>query len=73
MPTVTIHHLEVRFQVSGDDDQAVFTRLFERHINAWARLMRTRQPPENELSARVSSFGSKPSPRIKRAARLRAS
>ena len=37
MPTVTIHHLEVRFQVSGDSDRAVFTRLFERHINAWCR------------------------------------
>lgn len=37
MPRVTIQHLEVRFQVSGDDDQAVFTRLFEKHINAWCR------------------------------------
>ena len=34
MATVTIHHLEVRFQVEGDDT-AVFTRLFERHMQAW--------------------------------------
>jgi hypothetical protein len=32
-----IHHLEVRFQVDGDD-QAVFTKLFNKHIQAWARL-----------------------------------
>jgi TorA maturation chaperone TorD len=36
MASVTIHHLEVHFQVEGDDD-AVFARLFERHINAWSR------------------------------------
>lgn len=37
MPKVTIHHLEVRFQVEGDDG-AVFTRLFNQHIQAWSRL-----------------------------------
>ncbi|WP_349816382.1 putative phage tail protein [Streptomyces sp. MRC013] len=37
VPKVTIHHLEVRFQVDGDDG-AVFTRLFNRHIQAWAKL-----------------------------------
>ncbi|BBH69382.1 hypothetical protein ACTI_60670 [Actinoplanes sp. OR16] len=36
MASVTIRHLEVHFQVEGDDD-AVFARLFERHINAWSR------------------------------------
>jgi hypothetical protein len=36
MASVTIHHLEVQFQVEGDDDQ-VFTRLFQRHIQAWNR------------------------------------
>jgi hypothetical protein len=36
MASVTIRLLEVHFQVEGDDD-AVFTRLFERHINAWSR------------------------------------
>ncbi|MFD5387717.1 putative phage tail protein [Streptomyces sp. NPDC127074] len=37
MPKVTIHHLEVRFQVDGDDG-AVFTHLFNKHIQAWAKL-----------------------------------
>lgn len=37
MPKVTIHNLEVRFQVEGDDG-AVFTRLFNKHIQAWSRL-----------------------------------
>lgn len=32
-----IHNLEVRLQVDGDDG-AVFTRLFNKHIQAWARL-----------------------------------
>ncbi|MEU1802876.1 putative phage tail protein [Streptomyces sp. NPDC019937] len=37
MPKVTIHQLEVRFQVDGDDG-AVFTKLFNKHIQAWAKL-----------------------------------
>ncbi|MBP2330402.1 hypothetical protein JOF56_010787 [Kibdelosporangium banguiense] len=37
MPKVTIHNLEVRFQVDGNDG-AVFTRLFNKHIQAWSRL-----------------------------------
>ncbi|ADI03621.1 hypothetical protein SBI_00500 [Streptomyces bingchenggensis BCW-1] len=37
VPKVTIHQLEVRFQVDGDDG-AVFTRLFNKHIQAWAKL-----------------------------------
>lgn len=32
-----IHNLEVRFQVDGNDG-AVFTRLFNKHIQAWSRL-----------------------------------
>ncbi|EFG05117.1 Hypothetical protein SCLAV_0041 [Streptomyces clavuligerus] len=37
VPKVIIHHLEVRFQVEGDDGK-VFTRLFNQHIQAWSRL-----------------------------------
>ncbi|MFC9430120.1 MULTISPECIES: putative phage tail protein [unclassified Streptomyces] len=37
MPKVIIHNLEVRMQVDGDDG-AVFTRLFNKHIQAWAKL-----------------------------------
>ncbi|WP_138735580.1 putative phage tail protein [Modestobacter excelsi] len=36
MASVTIQQLDVRFHVEGND-QAEFTRLFERHIRAWAR------------------------------------
>jgi hypothetical protein len=36
MPSVTIHHLEVRFSVEGSDSQ-VFTALFDKHIRAWTR------------------------------------
>lgn len=37
MANVIIHNLEVRLHVEGDDG-AVFTRLFNQHIQAWARL-----------------------------------
>lgn len=33
---LTIHNLEVRFDVEADDD-AVFTRMFSDHIRRWAR------------------------------------
>jgi hypothetical protein len=32
---VTIENLEVRFDVEGESDEAVFARLFERHIRRW--------------------------------------
>jgi hypothetical protein len=32
---VTIENLEVRFDVEGESDEAVFARLFERHIRQW--------------------------------------
>jgi hypothetical protein len=34
---ITIHNLEVRFDVEGEGDDAVFARLFEKHIRAWSR------------------------------------
>jgi hypothetical protein len=34
--SLTIQQLHVRFQVEGDDE-AEFTRLFDRHIRAWSR------------------------------------
>ena len=36
MASVTIHNLEVRFQVEGDD-QTVFRQLFEHYIQSWMR------------------------------------
>lgn len=35
---LTIHHLEVQFDVASGGDEEVFARLFERHISAWQRL-----------------------------------
>jgi hypothetical protein len=35
---VTIHNLEVRFDVPAGSDEEVFARLFERHIKTWQRL-----------------------------------
>ena len=41
---LTIHTLEVRFDVESDDD-AAFSRLFAEHITRWSRL-------QNESQAR---------------------
>ncbi len=34
---VEIRHLEVTFDVEGEGDAAVFTRLFAQHVEAWSR------------------------------------
>jgi hypothetical protein len=34
---VTIHNLEVQFDVEGEGDDATFARLFEKYIRQWAR------------------------------------
>jgi hypothetical protein len=33
---LTIHDLQVRFDVAGDDDAAVFSRMFADHIRRWS-------------------------------------
>ena len=35
---VTIHNLEVSFDVEGEGDEAVFARLFDKYIKRWSRL-----------------------------------
>jgi len=35
---VTIHNLEVRFEVEGEGDEAVFSKLFRKYIKEWHRL-----------------------------------
>jgi hypothetical protein len=35
---VNIDNLEVRLDVEGEGDEAVFARLFEKHIARWSRL-----------------------------------
>lgn len=34
---IRIDQLDVRFEVEGDDDEAAFTRLFNKAIRQWAR------------------------------------
>ena len=34
---VTIRNLEVHLEVDGNDEEAAFVRLFEKHINRWSR------------------------------------
>lgn len=34
---VTIHHLEVRLDVEGEGDEAVFAKLFDKYIRRWQR------------------------------------
>jgi hypothetical protein len=33
---VTIHNLDVRFDVEGDGDDVAFARLFEKYIRQWS-------------------------------------
>ncbi|HKX30756.1 MAG TPA: hypothetical protein VJ302_23905 [Blastocatellia bacterium] len=32
---ITIHNLEVRFEVEGDGDEAAFVKLFEKYVRQW--------------------------------------
>ena len=51
---VTIQHLEVRFDVDGDDEEAVFARLFDKYIRRWNRAMeeeRARLPADRARAA----------------------
>jgi hypothetical protein len=34
---LTIHDLQVRFDVTGDEDAAVFSRMFAEHIRRWSQ------------------------------------
>jgi hypothetical protein len=52
---VTIEHLEVEFEVDGDD-AAVFERLFRQHIEQWQRRQDTRRDDDERL-ARSRAIG----------------
>jgi len=34
---LTIHNLEVRLEVEGDGDEAVFVKFFDKYIRRWSR------------------------------------
>lgn len=48
---VTIHNLEVRFDVEGEGDEAVFARLFAEHIRQWKREEEERKGREKRSNA----------------------
>ncbi|MEX3788819.1 putative phage tail protein [Paraburkholderia sp. BR14374] len=57
---ITIHNLEVRLDVEGDSDEAVFARLFDKYMRQWSRLAeeaKTRQ----RLAEAHRSLGDRPS------------
>ncbi len=48
---LTIHNLEVRLDVEGEGDEAVFAKLFDKYIRKWNRLAeeaKARQRMANE-------------------------
>jgi hypothetical protein len=51
---VTIHNLEVRFDVEGEGDEAVFAKLFEKHIQRWNRVSTEAQKRESRFEAERS-------------------
>lgn len=46
---ITIHNLEVRFDVEGDDDRETFARMFNECIRKWAAEAEQQQRRELEL------------------------
>jgi hypothetical protein len=46
---ITIEHLEVQFDVAGDDDEAVFARYFSRYIHQWSRAEQQQQELRDRL------------------------
>jgi hypothetical protein len=56
---VTIHNLEVRFDVEGEGDEAVFSRLFAKHARAWQRQLADAERRARE-SEKDRSLGDRP-------------
>jgi hypothetical protein len=52
---LTIHDLEVRFDVAGDDE-AVFSRMFADHIRRWCQAQDAEQSRRREME-RERSLG----------------
>ena len=56
---ITIHNLEVQFEVAGDDRQR-FAQLFKEYIRQWAAEAEARRQRDNR-SAQERSLGDDPS------------
>jgi len=48
---VTITNLEVHFDVEGEGDQAVFAKLFEKHIRLWSRMQAEAEARQRQSEA----------------------
>jgi hypothetical protein len=53
---LTVHDLQVRFDVAGDEDAAVFSRMFAEHIGRWSQAWHTEQDRRREME-RERSLG----------------
>jgi hypothetical protein len=56
---VTIHNLEVRLEVEGEGDEAVFTRYFDKYMRKWSRLAEAAEVRERQANAH-RSLGDRP-------------
>ena len=56
---VTIHNLEVRMDVQGGSDDAVFVRLFNKYIKLWSE-QDARQKQRARQVAEERSLGDRP-------------
>lgn len=48
---VTIHNLEVQFDVAGDGDEAVFARLFEQYMRRYSSAAQVQREREQRMQA----------------------
>jgi hypothetical protein len=48
---VTINNLEVSFDVEGEGDEAVFAKLFEKHMRRWSRHEQEQQRRQRQAEA----------------------
>ncbi|MCP4898077.1 MAG: hypothetical protein GY906_13985 [bacterium] len=53
---VTIHNLEVRFDIEGEGDEAVFGRLFQKYMRIWRR-SESEQQQRSRMAERDRSLG----------------
>jgi len=53
---LTIHDLQVQFNVAGDEDAAVFGRMFADHISRWSQARETESWRRREME-RERSLG----------------
>lgn len=58
--SVTIHNLEVRLEVEGEGDEAVFGRMFEKYMQRWQRAVEEAKRRQR-IAEDSRSLGDRPS------------